>query len=164
MELPISEERKKLRFVWWASEERKPKDKDSFSGLLKNENLKIKIHLGGLLKNENLKIKIRKFSGLLKNENLKIKIHLGGLLKNENLKIKIRSGRLLKIRKIRTFKIRKFGVSEFPKNENPKDSFMNRKPKFVNTNFGFRIFEKSGTKIRLVSKVNSKEQKKTKDS
>ncbi|CAB4442108.1 unnamed protein product [Rhizophagus irregularis] len=49
------------------------------------------------------------------------------------------------------------GVSEFPKNESPKDSFVNRKPRFVS-------FGKSGTKIRLVSQADSKEQKKTKDS
>ncbi|CAB4427560.1 unnamed protein product [Rhizophagus irregularis] len=46
-----------------------------------------------------------------------------------------------------------FGVSEFPKNESPKDSFVNRKPRFVS-------FGKSGTKIRLVSQAAEK----TKDS
>ncbi|CAB4401155.1 unnamed protein product [Rhizophagus irregularis] len=78
-----------------------------------------------------------------------------GLSKNENPNIKIlSSGGFLKIGKMRTFKIRKFGVSEFPKNESPKNLFVNRKLRFIS----FRIFGKSGTKIRLVSQADSKEQ------
>ncbi|CAB4403487.1 unnamed protein product [Rhizophagus irregularis] len=60
-----SEERKtkKLRFVRWASDERKPKDKDSCGGLPTNENPKIKIRSGGFrLSKERKKLKIRSVS------------------------------------------------------------------------------------------------------
>ncbi|CAB4429751.1 unnamed protein product [Rhizophagus irregularis] len=68
----------------------------------------------------------------------------GGLPKNENLKIKIR----------------KFGVLEFLKNKSLKDLFVNRKPRF-----GLESLEKVKLKfISLVSRMDSKEQKKTKDS
>ncbi|CAB5364103.1 unnamed protein product [Rhizophagus irregularis] len=67
-------EKTKIRKFGWASEKRKPKNKDS---------------LGGLLKSKNPKIKIRKFGGLPKNENSRIKIRSDGLLKSENPKIKI---------------------------------------------------------------------------
>ncbi|CAB5180173.1 unnamed protein product [Rhizophagus irregularis] len=57
----------KIRKIGWASEKRKPKDKDSCGGLLTNENPKIKIRSGGFrLSKERKKLKIR-FSGLSKN-------------------------------------------------------------------------------------------------
>ncbi|CAB4444660.1 unnamed protein product [Rhizophagus irregularis] len=129
-----------------------------------------KIRSGGLPKNENPKIKIRKCGGLLTNENPKIKIRAVRWASEERKPKDKDSFRWAsEERKPKDKEFRwaseerkpkdkdSFGVSEFPKNESPKDSFVNRKPKFVS-------FGKSGTKIRLVSQADSKEQKKTKDS
>ncbi|GET61556.1 hypothetical protein RIR_jg33740.t1 [Rhizophagus irregularis DAOM 181602=DAOM 197198] len=73
------------------------------------------------------------------------------------------SGGLPKNGKRRTFKIRLGGFPSFQGTEKTKDSFSglpknNGKPRFVR----FGIFRKSGTKIRLVSRVDSDKQKKPK--
>ncbi|GET53799.1 hypothetical protein GLOIN_2v1779851 [Rhizophagus irregularis DAOM 181602=DAOM 197198] len=144
--LPKNENPKiKIHKFGWTSEKQKPKGKDSCGGLPKNENPKIKIHSGGLPKNENPKVKILRvdFRRTKKGEPLRF-LSLGGFPSFQGTE---KTKDLVSVfRRMEKTKILQWAFEE------------QRKPRFVS----FGIFRKSGTKIRLVSRVDSDKQKKPK--